>query len=232
MTEVFSAKNLLHKIIDVNCSWSIGNIELKEDNWQLEKSVNCLPRYYRIKEIEALAKAFGVHKESFDIDELMINIDDNETKKQIKAKFQVKSNLQFILDGDFITKFHTLYNYPDILKSVNNFHKAFRPIIRENEEERMNVMRIYKPLLTFRQRIQKEIGGYGILLEGKALEANFVTHLKSTIDLDIIDEILANIIDRKKLTYSRNELISSYDYPDIDLEKIDYKHYMDSFEDF
>lgn len=199
MTEIFSAKNLLHKIIDVTCFWSIGDIRLKEDNWQLEKSLNCLPRYYRIRQIEALAKAFGVYKEDFDIENLIKDIDDNEVKELIKSNIQAKSNLQFILDGDFIIPFNFLENYPDILKSVNNFHKEFRPLIKENEEKRMNVMRIYKLLLTFRQRFQKEIGGYGILLEGKALEASFVTHLKSTIDLGFIDEILSNIIDRKKI---------------------------------
>ena len=73
MTEVFSAKTLLYKIIDITCSWSVGNIDLRDDNWQLEKSVNRLPRYFRIKEIEALAKAFGVYKEDFGIDKLLKN---------------------------------------------------------------------------------------------------------------------------------------------------------------
>jgi hypothetical protein len=232
MTEVFSAKTLLHKIIDLTCSWSVGNIDLREDNWQLEKSINCLPRYFRIKEINALSKAFGVYKEDFEIDKLIKNIKDDETKKNLQSQLEKKSNLQFILDGDFINEFYSLDNYPDILKIVNKFHKEFRPIIKEIEEDKMDVVRIYKPLLTFRQRIQKEIGGFGILLEGKALEASFVTHLKSSIDLDFIDEILANFIDKEKRIYSRNELISNYNYPDIDLKKIDYDYYMDSFEDY
>jgi hypothetical protein len=91
---------------------------------------------------------------------------------------------------------------------------------------------MYKMLLKFRQDIQKAISEYGILLEGKALEVTFVTYLKKNMNLDFVDDILAPLLNPKNLQYTRQALILNYEYPDVNLGKIDFEYRMDLFEDF
>lgn len=98
MNETFTASNLLYKMLFL-CNYMPSS---KENSWIIEENRTNLPVYYRLLEIEALTKAFGIHKNSFNLNV----IEDLDFRTYFTKQIEGKSNFSCLIDGDF------LFQYP------------------------------------------------------------------------------------------------------------------------
>lgn len=225
MKEIITSVDLIRKIIDIVRRFSKKDVNDKIDCWNSNKSKKILPKYYRILEIEALFRAFEIHKDNFSINLFTKNIENEEVKQEIIKNYKQKSNIQFILDGDFLVERSLLHFYPKLLKSSNIFISEFRPSITKFDQDNMNMYRIYSRLFDFRLKIENLVRVPGVPQEGLGLESSFIYYLTNHEILKEIDEILATIIVNKEVSFTKNELIVGYGFPDIDLCQIDYDYY-------
>lgn len=62
---------------------------------------------------------------------------------------------------------------------------------------------------------------------GHCMQADIAETLNSSIKS--IDELLAYLLDPKGRTYTIAELVSTYNYPDVDLQQIDSEWLMENY---
>lgn len=166
------------------------------------------PRYYRLLELQSLMKAFNIG------DDLIEDFDN-----------------QGFLDKRKPSDFEPIYKDIEAYAMSMEFEtKRF-----EMEKQRMRqigVKMIYQQFIDFSEKVRNILNFNSGWLETGMINSRYIIHktsqLLKTIDTDKlkeIEELIALIIDPKKQSFTKGELIRNYNYPDVDLKKIDSDYY-------
>jgi hypothetical protein len=193
MTE-FTAYNFLTKFYEFkgmvpnNCDWYERSLKGNP------------PRYYRLLELQSLMKAFNIG------DDLIRDFDN-----------------QGFLEKRNPSDFEPIYKDIEAYAMSNEFEKKRF----EMEKERMRqigVKMIYQHFINFSETVRNVLNFNSGWLETGTINSRYIIHktsqLLKTIDTDKlkdIEELIALIIDPKKQSFTKGELIRNYNYPDVDL---------------
>ena len=93
-------------------------------------------------------------------------------------------------------------------------------------------MLIYEYFINFSETVRNTLNFNSGWIETGTINSRYVIHktsqLLKTIDvnkLKEIEELIALIIDPENQSFTKGELIRNYDFPDVDLQKIDLEYY-------
>lgn len=177
-------------------------------DWYERTLNNNPPRYYRLLELQSLMKAFNIG------DDLIRDFDNQG--------FLERRN-----DSDF----EPIYKDIEVYAMGNEFEKERF----EMEKERMRkigIKMIYQHFMNFSETIRNTLNFNSGWVETGMINSRYIIHktsqLLKTIDvnkLKEVEELIALVIDPKKQSFTKGELIRKYNYPDVDLQKIDFDYY-------
>jgi hypothetical protein len=171
------------------------------NEWGEESFLKNEPRYYRFRQLKILFEAYSLGE---------------------FADFE---------KGEFI-KQRPLEVYTELINMAKHFDKEIlgSEIEYYKEKEHFNDYRtikwLYNKLIGYRKVIAKAIH----YIDGVSLESglymytcDLIRHSNHTIskEIDIIDDVLSFLISPSGETFSVNELIVKYGFPDVNIEDID-----------
>lgn len=218
-----TAKDLLHKVVDF-LQYDTTNDENFFDEERLKKNP---PQYYRALQIHAMLIAFGVTKlqsPSY-VNQVFRNI-----KRIYKGseKSDIKAELDFFMRGDFIDdELEWVKKIPELDRRIKEFAKENVKLSEDFYQRPLSIQWLFSDLLDFRIDIQRFIKGPTGLIEGFNI-ALFYSHkfqFESSEALkpiaQEIDETLALLIDPYQKSFTIEELISKFNYPNVNLNEVD-----------
>jgi len=167
------------------------------------------PRFYRLKELESLIRAF-------------------EIGTDLLQDFQ---NRQFL-------ERRTLIDFEPIIKDIEKYalNDEYEKEWLKSEMERVQGVKWFEMLIQKFMRFSEEMRSL-LKFNSGVLEANSLIfrysinktqQLINNIDLKElreIDELLCKVLDPKDRTFAKHELINDFNFPDVDLELIDMENY-------
>lgn len=191
---ILSAKDLVIKYLE------LLSFTPNLDEWDEQYLSNNPPRYYRFRQLKILFDAYSLD-----------NITDFEK-------------------GEFILT-RPLEVYKKLVNMAKHFHKEIQEWEFDyyNEEEHLEyrmIMMMFTKLIGYRKVISKAIHYNDGDIEYSGFfryAVELIGHFNHTIskELDSIDDVLSFIISPSGETFSVNELISKYGFPDVNLKDID-----------
>ena len=177
-------------------------LELKElikniENWKEEKIKDNPPRYFRLLRLNACLKALGIQFESWkEFEKGYFKADDSSKIDRIKL-FNLMSSLtkngisQFSILADEMDYNYYMYMALSMRRNIYQFNALQNTVLTASEN--------YVVPLLVTDAILDDLNKYSKTL----------------------DELLIQILNPKNVSFSFKEMIEKFDFPDIDLEKID-----------
>lgn len=177
-------------------------LELKElikniENWKEEKIKDNPPRYFRLLRLNACLKALGIKFESWkEFEKGYFKADDSSKIDRIKL-FNLMSSLtkngisQFSILADEMDYNYYMYMALSLRRNIYQFNALQNTVLTASEN--------YVVPLLVTDAILDDLNKYSKTL----------------------DELLIQILNPKNVSFSFKEMIEKFDFPDIDLEKID-----------
>ena len=171
------------------------------EDWDEQKLSDNPPRYYRLRQLNILFEAYSL------------------------------GNIADFKSGDFIRK-RPLEEYKDLPDMANHFDKEILKMTDSYDyyqEEGLDywmVEKLFTTLIGYRKIISNANKYTSGVIECGSLfkyAYDLIGHFNYLIskELDIIDDVVSFIISPSGKTYSVNELISKYGFPDVNLKNID-----------
>lgn len=167
------------------------------------------PRFYRLKELESLIRAFDIGTDL---------LQDFQNRKFLERR--------------------TLSDFEPIIKDIEKYalNDEYEKERYESEMERAQSVRWFEMLIQKFMRFSEEMRSIlkfnsGVLEAGSLIfrySINKTQKLLDDIDLNElkeIDELLCRVLDPKDRVFTKNELIKNFNFPDVDLEAIDMENY-------
>lgn len=192
-----------------------------------------------------ILSAKDVLKLFLELTELSPNIDEWDEKhfsdnpprfyrfRQLKILFDVYSLGSFkdFINGDFIEN-RPLEQFKQLIIRVNQLEKEYLPeeslgnYTEKNNLDHFMLEYMFKYLMSYRLTLNKALNFNGGVLEFSGLFrfAIFqIGHLNEVIHKEVIsiDEILSFIISPGGESFSVDELVSKYGFPNVDIKEID-----------
>lgn len=172
------------------------------DEWSVESLSDNPPRLYRFLELQSLMKAF--------------NLGDNLIKDFAHQGFLTKRST-----ADFKPIIKDIEDYAmndELEKSLKQF-KSYRKYQGDM---------VYNYFFRFSEAMRNMLNFNSGVLEAGLVESRYfirkTQHVLNTIDiskLKEIEDLIVLIIDPKKQTFTKGELVNKYEFPDVDLQSID-----------
>lgn len=167
------------------------------------------PRFYRLKELESLIRAFDIGTDL---------LQDYQNRKFLEKR--------------------TLSDFDPIIEDIEKYalNDDFEKERYKPELERIQSVRWFEMLIQNFMRFSEEMRNI-LKFNSGVLEAGFVMsryyinktqNLLNRIDLKELNEIenlLGKVLDPKSRVFTKSELIKNYNFPDVDLHSIDMENY-------
>ncbi len=177
-------------------------------DWYKRTLKNNPPRYYRLLELQSLMKAFDIG------DDLIRDFDN-----------------QGFLDRRNDADFEPIYQDIEAYARSDEFEKKRFELEKESMRQ-IGVKMIYQHFINFSETIRNTLNFNSGWVETGMINSRYIIHktnqLLKTIDvnkLKEVEELIALVIDPKQQSFTKGELIRKYNYPDVDLQKIDLNYY-------
>lgn len=180
-----------------------------EKDWDVAKLKTNRPRQVRLQRIEALLVAFGLYE--------------RKSKGLFGSTSSIKTGIQSLLSGDFISNLDdaTISAIDDyVTKQLND--PFFDRKISGGE-----VRFIYQYLIRYRKQVNTLQTFNSGWLEASGKLTQYAIGLTNTITANLdgkteeLDYLLGLIINPNGYSFTEQELIEKYSYPDVDLMHID-----------
>ncbi|GEM_PF-1967543 len=177
--------------------------------WQLSSFADNPPRYHRLRELQALMRAFGLkgHPSEFSALHLVENrdiMDFQPILEDIKGYVRDSAHEKSNTSKDFKRLARTKEFYVMLLQSFLRFSEEVRKLLEFNDgwQETSSIAGRYTIDKTSR------------LLKGIRLK-----------ELEEIETLICSLIDPCHRVYTKSELVENYDFPEEDLADIDLDYY-------
>lgn len=219
-----TAKDLLYKLLDYNYLWIRADL------------LNDKPSVIRRQQIESLLEAFGLSKKYVNpLKQIKYSIVGKKEELSRSRQLNKLTNIQYLRQGEFLHD----RAYEDNMELTDLALRKIRELYEHAPEDRMNrpvdIGWMFNSLLNFRQEIYKLAYPNEVMLEGFSVGLIYSQYLQSELknlikeNLGEIDNILWLIIDPKQREIDIEELKNKFNYPDVDLDKIDLEWRMDNY---
>lgn len=201
--QVLTAQNLLDFYID----FQRYTPDIKD--WKEKTLIKSPPRMYRYQMINSLLKAFGICDKltRYFIDGVFL-----ENKLPIDYKYLVSMYKVFIKNE----------NSSNGNETTKDIATSLPTILKQNE-----IKYLFERLLEYRTKIDNVVqynDGVYAAPPVDLFNQHFIqAYIKQSKVFQVkIDKLLCSIIDPQNKKFTIKELIKDYNYPDVDLDKIDF----------
>lgn len=177
--------------------------------WNLKSLKRNSPRYYRFKELESLLSAFNIGTdllEDYQNRNFLNNRSLSDFEPIVKDIEKYAVNNSFEKEG-YAKEFQRF-------RSANNFSMLIQEFMRFSEEMR-NILKFNSGWLETGSIMSR----YSIYKTQKLLANIDLTELSE------IETLLGKVLDPSGKVFTKYELVKKYDFPDVDLHKIDIDNY-------
>jgi hypothetical protein len=180
-----------------------------EKEWDVAKLQSNKPRQVRLQRIEAMLTAFGLYE--------------RKPKRLFASVTTIRSAIERLLDGDFIGDLDdaTLAVLDDYVAKQLDYSYSDRKIASDE------LQFIYRYLMKYKKQLYKLERFNSGWLEASGNLSQYAIGLTSTITAHLVgktkelDYLLELIINPNRYTFTEQELIDKYGYPDVDLLDLD-----------
>ncbi|MGV6862220.1 MAG: hypothetical protein ACWA41_10630 [Putridiphycobacter sp.] len=211
-----TAKDLLHKLLDYNYLWTRADL------------LNDKPSVIRRQQIEALLEAFGLSKKYVNpLVQIKYSIVGKKEELSRAKQLNKLTNIQYLTKGEFLHDRPYEDNQELTERAINKIKELYEHAPEDRMKRPVDIGWMFNSLLNFRQEIYKVAYPNGGMLEGFSVGLIYSQYLQSELkgliedNLDNIDNTLWLILDPQLREIDIEELKSKYNYPDVDLDKID-----------
>ena len=207
-----TAKDLLHKYLNYAYLWRAHT----EDE----------PSKIRLQQLNILLEAFNISKKNETASSVTYIILGNADSMSRKQRLAQLTALEYFESGEFLHDRPYATNKEVVSKAT----AAVGEIMEHTSEARKNEINIswlFNNLLGYRRDAYAFAYPPGGMLEGYSVGLYYSFYLQSKLseamqlNLEEIDEVLWLLIDPQKRDIPLAELISRFNYPDADLDKLD-----------
>ena len=219
-----TAKDLLHKLLDYNYLWSRTDL------------INDKPSVIRRQQLESLLDAFELSKKYVNPLVQIKYYIVGEKEKSSRAKHLNKlTNIQYLQSGEFLHDRPYEENQELSDKATAKIKELYQHISEDYMERPVDIGWMFNSLLNFRQEIYKIAYPDGGMLEGFSVGLIYSQYLQGELknliknNLEDIDNTLWLILDPKQREIDVEELKSTFNYLDVDLDKIDLEWRIDNY---
>lgn len=191
----------------LNKYFELKRLEPDLRNWSLSALKYNEPRFYRLKELQSLIRAFDIGTD-------------------LKRDF---------VELNFLLKKRTKADFQAIITDVHNYmanHEHHKKYDMDDFRFEWESRRIISYFLEFSEKAREFLAFNSGWLEAGSISARYLItttgNALSTFDqkeLRRIDDLICSVISPSNQSFTQTELIKNFDYPDVDLEDIDMEHY-------
>lgn len=211
-----TAKDLLHKLLDYNYLWTRTDL------------INHKPSVIRRQQIESLLNAFGLSK-NYVNPLVQIKYSTLGKKGELNRAKQLNklTNIEYLQHGEFLNDRPYEENQELSDRATTKIKELYKQIPENIMNRPVNIGSMFNNLFNFRQEIYKVAylnegmsEGFSVgLIYSQILQSKLKNLIKE--NLDEIDDTLWLILDPKQREINIEDLKNKFDYPDVDLNKID-----------
>ncbi len=208
---LLTCSSLCNKILD------FIKLTPKSSEWSLTLLKSNPPRYYRLKQIDSLANAFGLY-----------NLYSEEHLSSIKI---VSELIEQFINGDIVDSIYRnnklnqqkLANSKILIDINNQVHSNYNiPIWNE-------LLNFYNKIMEYRLKLNDLLNSkdnYLVTNPGISAASNILNLNRNCLvdKKNLLDKIISEIIDPDSQKYTRKELIKLFGYPDVDIWDIDFEY--------
>jgi len=220
-----TAKDLLLKYLDFKYLWSTPD------------RVNEQPSKARFQQLEALLGAFGLTKKHVNpLVKIKYRLSGQKEQLDRANYLNSLSNIEYFQKGEFLRDREYSENKELVEIALEKVNRLFEHTPEPRNKERpVDIGWMFNSLLNFRQDIFNVTYPNSGMLEGFNVGLFYSQHLQSELKKSIIenltdiDKTLVMILDPNAREFELEYLKSEFQYPDIDLKKIDLEWRMDNY---
>ena len=201
---------------------------LNYQNYWGKHAVDSKPATKRLQQLGVLLEAFGITKKymnpSVKVNYSILGDEQSFNRRQYLDRL---TNLEYFQRGEF------LKDRPDeenklLIDKVSTVMCELYSVSDELIRGKLHFSWLFNNLLQYRSELYRfTLTGSVGMLEGFSAGLLYSLYLQRKLNgiikehVEEIDETLCQLIDPKQRDFSKEELITKYNYPDVDLEKID-----------
>lgn len=185
-----------------------------EKDWDVKKLKSNRSRQARLQQIEALLIAFGLHEA-------------NESKGMFCSKPSVGKAINSLLYGEFIEDFKQ-----DQITTIDAYvSQHLEDSFYDRKLSSGELRFIYQYLIRYRKQVNKLQRFNSGWLEAGGKIANYAIGLTSEVTNNLngkteaLDALISFIINPNQVSFTQQELIERFHYPDVDLLDIDLENW-------
>lgn len=211
-----TAKDLLHKLLDYNYLWTRADF------------LNDKPSVIRRQQIESLLEAFELSKKYVNpLVQIKYSIVGKKEELSRSKQLNKLTNIQYLMQGEFLHDRPYEENKELTERAIKKIKELYEHAPEDRMKRPVDLGWMFNSLLNFRQEIYKVAYPNGGMLEGFSVGLIYSQYLQAELkglikdNLENIDNTLWLILDPKKRDIDVKELKSKFNYPDVDLDKID-----------
>ncbi|MFT5816634.1 MAG: hypothetical protein ACI95K_000101 [Lentimonas sp.] len=219
-----TAKDLLHKLLDYNYLWTRADL------------INDKPSVIRKQQIESMLNAFGLSKKYVNtLVQIKYSIVGKKEELSRAKHLNKLTNIEYLRQGEFLNDRPYEENQELAEKALQKIKELYKNAPEDRLKRPVDIGWMFNNLLNFRQEIYKAaypnegmIEGFSVgLIYSHYLQGELKTLIKN--NLKEIDNTLWLILDPKQREIEIEELKSEFNYPDVDLDKIDLDWRMENY---
>ncbi|MAN58265.1 MAG: hypothetical protein CMC08_00335 [Flavobacteriaceae bacterium] len=211
--KIWNAKDLLDLVFEFR------SLAPATEEWTAEALTGNLPRLVRLQRISALLRAFGLTRAQYINNANKFGLE-NEYANNTEGK-AVQNDVALFLEGDFIS-YHDYSQY-SVVKNLIQTASAFEGDVYKYGD--------VEYFYSFFMRFRLELDNFLRVNSGVAYAGNL--GIRSAIKLtdeitkeilkkaEYMDDILTEIINPERLSFTEEVLINEYGFPTDDLDEID-----------
>ncbi|NVK65032.1 MAG: hypothetical protein HWE22_10620 [Flavobacteriales bacterium] len=224
LNEKMTAKDLLYKVLDYNYLWNRDDL------------INDKPSVIRRQQIESLLEAFELSKKYINpLVQIKYSISGKREELTRTKQLNKLTNLQYLMQGEFLYDREYTENQELTDRALKKIKELYKHLPEDRMKRQVDIGWMFNSLLIFRQDIYKTAYPNGGMVEGFSVGLIYSHYLQAKLkevindNLDDIDNTLSLILDPKQREFDVDELKSQYNYPDVDLDKIDLDWRVDNY---
>lgn len=214
--KTYKGINLLEKIIEFTTMTPDSN------EWNTSALKSNPPRLIRFKQIRSLINAFFEHEDRQ-------NILDNV--KSLVGGNANKITIQTLLSGE-VLKGKRPEEYSELLTLMKYKVKEREGQINEAEFDRpfVNLIMSYQHLVQYKRHLTDLLTSNSGWLEAGSITSRFSIYLTESITVNLegkyfeLDRALELYINPRGLSFTKEELISKYNFPNENLDEVDFNY--------
>ena len=204
--------------------------------WTRTDLINAKPSVIRRQQIESLLNALGLSKKYVNpLVQIKYSIAGKKEELTRSKQLNKLTNIEYLKRGEFLHDRPYEENKELSERAIEKIKELYKHAPEDRMKRPVDIGWMFNSLLSFRQEVYKLAYPNEGMLEGFSVGLIYSQHLQSELknlikeNLEEIDNTLWIILDPKLREIDIEELKNKFDYPDVDLDKIDLEWRIDNY---